>query len=147
MRHLYDKPHLSRTHSHRRALFGNLSAALFQHHKIITTLGKAKHARRFAERMITFARRGDIAARRYVARFISDRDVVKKLFDELGPHFRHREGGYTRIIKLGPRRGDASPMALLELVGFDDVAVETASPPKTKEPTPESEEQEEEREQ
>ena len=132
MRHLYDKVHLNRTKSHRLALFSNLAAALFHHQKIITTLAKAKHARRFAERMITFARQGDLAARRHVHRYVRDKDAVKKLFDELGPHFRHRDGGYTRIIKLGPRKGDAAPMALLELVGFDDVVIETKSPKKSK---------------
>jgi len=101
-----------------------MSASLFLHRKITTTLGKAKHARKFAERMITFARKGDVAARRHVLRFIRDKEAVKKLFDELGPHFKNRNGGYTRIIKLGPRRGDAAPMALLELVGFDDAVVE-----------------------
>jgi len=121
MRHQYRKPHLNRSSSHRKALFSNLSAELFTHKRIVTTLGKAKYARRFAERLITFARRGDVAARRHVYRFIHSRSVIKVLFDELGPHFKNRNGGYTRIIKLGPRHGDAAPMALLELVGFDDI--------------------------
>ena len=129
MRHLYDKVHLNRTSAHRKALFGNLSAALFSHKRIVTTLAKAKYARRFAERMITFARRNDLTARRHVLKFIRDKAVVKTLFDELGPHFKNRNGGYTRIIKLGPRRGDAAPMALLELVGFDDVT--TVEPKKS----------------
>lgn len=124
MRHLNNKPHLNRTASHRRALFSNMSASLFLHRKITTTLGRAKHARKFAERMITFARKGDVAARRHVIRFLRDKEAVRKLFDELGPHFKNRNGGYTRIIKLGPRRGDAAPMALLELVGFDDATTE-----------------------
>lgn len=122
MRHLYHKAHLNRTASHRKALFGNLSAALFTNKRIITTLGKAKYARQFAERMITFARSGDVADRRHVLRFIRDKQAVKVLFDELGPHFKNRNGGYTRIIKLGSRRGDAAPMAILELVGFGDIA-------------------------
>ncbi len=121
MRHLNRKAHLNRTASHRKALFGNLSAALFTHKRIVTTLGKARHARRFAERMITFARRGDVAARRHVMRYVQDKAAVKTLFDDLGPHFKNRDGGYTRIIKLGTRRGDAAPMAIIELVGFDDI--------------------------
>ncbi|NQT34611.1 50S ribosomal protein L17 [bacterium] len=129
MRHLNDKARLNRSKSHRKALLGNLSAALFTHKRIITTLAKAKYARRFAERMITFARRGDVAARRHVVGFIRDKEAVKLLFTDLGPHFKHRDGGYTRIIKIGPRLGDAAPMAILELVGFDDVG-EVAAPKK-----------------
>jgi large subunit ribosomal protein L17 len=129
MRHLYDKPHLNRSKSHRKALFGNMSAALFLNKRITTTLGKARYARRFAERMITFARKGDVAARRHVLRFIRSNEAIKILFDELGPHFKHREGGYTRIIKIGSRRGDAAPMAIIELVGFDD-AIAAAAPKK-----------------
>ena len=134
MRHRYDKKHLNRTKSHRKALLSNMSASLFTSKRIITTLAKAKYARRFAERTITFARRGekDVSARRHVLRYVHNKDAVKLLFDELGPHFKHRNGGYTRIIKIGPRRGDAAPMAILELVGFDDV-IETAAPKKAKE--------------
>ena len=129
MRHLYDKAHLGRSASHRKALFSNMSASLFLHYRIITTLGKARFARRFAERMITFARKGDLAARRHVLRYIRNEDAVAKLFDELGERFRSRNGGYTRIVKLGPRRGDGAPMALIELVGFENVAVEKAETP------------------
>ncbi|NQU04604.1 MAG: 50S ribosomal protein L17 [Calditrichaeota bacterium] len=129
MRHLYDKPHLNRSKSHRKALFGNMSAALFLNKRITTTLGKARYARRFAERMITFARKGDVAARRHVVKFIRDKEAIKTLFDELGPHFKHREGGYTRIIKIGTRRGDAAPMCIIELVGFDDT-VASSTPKK-----------------
>ncbi|MBM3326003.1 MAG: 50S ribosomal protein L17 [Calditrichaeota bacterium] len=122
MRHLYDKIHLGRSADHRRALFGNMSASLFLHRRIITTLAKAKSVRRYAERMITFARRGDLADRRLVASRVRNKEAVKILFDQLGPHFKNRDGGYTRIIHLGPRPGDAAPMAILELVGFDDLA-------------------------
>jgi len=128
MRHLKDKTHLNRSKSHRKALLANLSAALFINKRIITTLAKARYARRFAERMITFARRDDIAARRQVLRYVPNKEAVKLLFSDLGPHFKHRNGGYTRIIKLGPRRGDAAPMAILELVGFDDAAA--SAPPR-----------------
>ena len=133
MRHLQKKPHLNRTRAHRKALFSNLSAALFLNRRIITTLGKARYARRHAERMITFARKGDVASRRHVLRFVRNKDAVKILFDDLGPHFKNRNGGYTRIIKLGPRRGDAAPMALIELVGFDDIeAVEKKTETKSR---------------
>ncbi len=132
MRHQNRKAHLNRTASHRRALNGNMSASLFLHRKIATTLAKAKYIRQFAERMITFAKKGDVAARRHVIRFIRDKVAVQKLFDELGPHFKNRNGGYTRIIKLGPRRGDAAPMAILELVGFDDAVAETTKSAKPK---------------
>lgn len=132
MRHLYDKTHLGRTSAHRKALNANMSLALFSHKKIVTTLAKAKYTRRFAERMINFAKRTDLSARRHVLRYLHDKDVVKILFNELGPHFKNRNGGYTRIIKLGPRRGDAAPMALLELVGFNDAIVEGAGSKKSK---------------
>jgi large subunit ribosomal protein L17 len=108
--------------SHRKALLNNLSTELILHRRIITTLMKAKYARSFAERLITFARRGTVADRRHVMRFIHNKDALKLLFDDLGPHFKNRDGGYTRIIKIGFRRGDAAPLAILELVGFDDVA-------------------------
>jgi large subunit ribosomal protein L17 len=109
------------------AMLGNMTASLISHKKIVTTLAKAKYARKFAERMITFARKGGLSARRHVASLVNDKTAVKALFDQLGPHFKHRNGGYTRIIKLGPRHGDAAEMALLELVGFDDIAVAPAA--------------------
>src|SRR4030042_641398 len=101
MRHRYDRPHLGRTAAHRKAMFSNMAASLFLNKKIVTTLGKARYAKRFAERMITFARRGDLAARRHVSRYIRNPEAVKKLFDELGVHFKNRNGGYTRMIKIG----------------------------------------------
>lgn len=118
MRHRKNNVGLNRTAAHRKALLANLTIALVTHKKIVTTLPKARAARRFAEKMITFARRGDVAARRQVYRRINDRDVIKELFQEIGPKFRDRNGGYTRIIKLDPREGDNAPMAVLELVGF-----------------------------
>ncbi len=127
MRHLSDKIHLGRTREHRYAMLGNMTASLVMHKRIVTTLAKAKYARRFAERMITFARKGDLSARRHVASLLNDKTAVKTLFDQLGQHFKHRNGGYTRIIRLGPRVGDAAPMALLELVGFDDVPAAPAA--------------------
>jgi large subunit ribosomal protein L17 len=97
-------------------MLSNLASQLFVHEAIDTTEAKAKALRPYAERMITFAKRGDLAARRRVLRSIPDRDVVAKLFHEIGPRFEDRNGGYTRILKLGQRRGDGAPMARIELV-------------------------------
>jgi large subunit ribosomal protein L17 len=107
---------LGRTTQHRRALMRNLVTALLQHERIRTTLAKAKESRRFADRMIALAQDNSVAARREVGRFIADRTVLKKLFDVIGPRFAGRPGGYTRVLRLGPREGDAAEMALLELV-------------------------------
>ena len=116
MRHRKDHRKLSRTHSHRKALLRNLITSLFQHERIETTVAKAKEARRLGERMITFAKRGDLPARRHVARFVHGDDVVRKLFDTVAPWYAERNGGYTRIVRIGRRLGDAGETALLELV-------------------------------
>ncbi len=116
MRHRKDHRKLSRTASHRRALLRNIVTSLIQHERIETTLAKAKEARRAGERMITFAKRGDLAARRQVARYVHGDENVRKLFDTVAPWYATRNGGYTRILKLGRRLGDAGEMALLELV-------------------------------
>jgi large subunit ribosomal protein L17 len=116
MRHRKDHRKLSRTHSHRKALLRNLVTSLFQHERIETTVAKAKEARRLGERMITFAKRGDVAARRHVSRFVHGDDVVRKLFDTVAPWYSERNGGYTRIVRVGRRLGDAGETALLELV-------------------------------
>ena len=116
MRHRRKGNHLSRTASHRRATLRNLATALLQHGKIQTTQAKAKALRPYVERLITLARRGDLHARRQAGRKISDRAVLGKLFDEVGPRFAERPGGYTRILKLGFRKGDAADMAIIELV-------------------------------
>jgi len=94
-----------------------MAASLFLHERIETTTAKAKELRPFAERLITLGKRGDLHARRLAAAKIGDRDIVGKLFDELGPRFAERPGGYTRILKLGNRKGDAADMSLIELVG------------------------------
>jgi len=107
---------LGRTAQHRRALMRNLVTSLFEHERIRTTLAKAKESRRFADRMITFALKNTLAARREAGRFIQDKTVLKKLFDVIGPRFAGRPGGFTRVLRLGPREGDAAEMALLELV-------------------------------
>src|SRR5450432_4197332 len=148
MRHRVAGLTLSRTSAHRQALFSNLVAALLTNEKIRTTDAKAKETRRLAERTITWARRvGDILAKkpdrrsteesarvvhavRMAKRVCRDRGAVLKLFDELAPRFMSRRGGYTRIVKLGQRPGDAAPMSLLELIPDDSV-------PATKEPTTE----------
>jgi large subunit ribosomal protein L17 len=116
MRHRKDHRKLSRTHQHRRALLRNLVTALFQYERIETTVAKAKEARRLAERMITFAKQNDVAARRHVATFVFKPEIVAKLFDTIGPWYTERHGGYTRIIRIGRRLGDAGETAYLELV-------------------------------
>ena len=116
MRHRKDHRKLSRTHTHRRAVLRNLVTALFQYERIETTVAKAKEARRLAERLITFGKQGDIAARRHVARFVTRPAVTAKLFATIAPWYAERAGGYTRIIRIGPRLGDAGETAYLELV-------------------------------
>ena len=116
MRHLNQGRKLNRTSSHRKALFRNLVLSLIEHERIKTTDAKAKELRRYADRMVTLGKRGDIPARRLAFAFMQSRDAVKKLFDEIAPRYSERPGGYTRILKLGPRRSDATEMVLLELV-------------------------------
>ena len=116
MRHRKDHRKLSRTHEHRRAVLRNLVTALFQYERIETSVAKAKETRRYAERMITFAKRGDLAARREVAGYVMRPAVTQKLFDTIAPWYTERPGGYTRIIRKGTRLGDAGEMAILELV-------------------------------
>jgi large subunit ribosomal protein L17 len=116
MRHRKDHRRLGRKSEHRRALLRNLVTALFQYERIETTVAKAKEARRFAERMITFGKQGDLAARRHVSRFVIKPEVVAKLFSTIAPWYSDRNGGYTRIIRIGHRLGDAGETAYLELV-------------------------------
>ncbi|OGF99582.1 MAG: 50S ribosomal protein L17 [Candidatus Glassbacteria bacterium RIFCSPLOWO2_12_FULL_58_11] len=116
MRHNKKGRALNRSQSHRRWLLSNLITSLFLHEKIRTTVAKAKEARPLAEKLITFAKRGDLHARRQVLRFIRDKEVVSKLFEKLGLRFKERPGGYTRILRLNSRVGDNAPMALLELM-------------------------------
>jgi large subunit ribosomal protein L17 len=115
MRHLNAGRKLNRSGAHRRALFRNLVTALLEHERIRTTEAKAKEIRRFAERMITLGKRGTLPARRRALAFIQKRAVVKRLFDEVAPRFKDRPGGYTRVIKIGVRHGDAASMAVIEL--------------------------------
>ena len=116
MRHGDKVKKLGRTKSHRRALMRNLVAALFTHERIRTTLPKAKEAGRAAERMIRFGRENTLAARREVASYVADKSLVKKLFDVIAPRLADRQGGWTRIHRLGSREGDGAEMAILELV-------------------------------
>lgn len=116
MRHRKRGRHLGRTTSHRKAMLRNMATSLFKHGRIETTLAKAKELRMYAEPLITKAKRGDLHARRHVARRIRDSEALAKLFDEIGPRYAERPGGYTRVIKLGHRAGDAADVAIIELV-------------------------------
>ena len=108
--------------AHERHILANLATALFQHGRIITTEAKARRLRPVAERLITFAKRGDLHARRHVLTVVTDRGVVHQLFTEIAPEFSERDGGYTRITKIGPRKGDNAAMAVIELVRGEPVA-------------------------
>ena len=127
MRHLNRGRSLSRSASHRKALLGNLAQELFQNKRIRTTLAKARELRPYAEKLVTTAKKGHIAARRRVLQFLTRKSAVRTLFDEIAPSFAERNGGYTRIIKLGPRVGDNAPLAIIELVGFEGVKPAAAS--------------------
>jgi len=116
MRHRKDHRRLGRKREHRQALLRNLVTALFQYERIETTVAKAKETRRLAERMITFGKQGDLAARRHVARFVMKPEIVSKLFATIAPWYSERNGGYTRIVRIGHRLGDAGETAYLELI-------------------------------
>ncbi|MEM8961091.1 MAG: 50S ribosomal protein L17 [Acidobacteriota bacterium] len=118
MRHRVRGRKLGRTTSHRKALFRNQLSSLFEHERIITTLPKAKELRPLAEKLVTAGRKDDLPARRRVRKWVN-RHLVKKIFDDIAPRFADRPGGYTRILKLGPRQGDAAEMAILEFVDYD----------------------------
>jgi len=109
-------PRLGSGPAHQKLMLGGLAAQLFTHERVRTTEAKAKALRPLAEHLITFAKRGDVHARRQVLRTVPDRDVVHKLFSEIGPRYAERNGGYTRILKLGQRGGDGAPMAIIELL-------------------------------
>jgi large subunit ribosomal protein L17 len=122
MRHARSGRKLGRDSAHRRALYANLAGSLITHGRIETTEAKAKAVRPYAEKLITLGKRGDLHARRQAMAELRSNDVVHKLFSEIAPRFAERPGGYTRIVKLGPRFGDAADMAYLELVDFDPTA-------------------------
>jgi len=124
MRHLRSGKQLSRTASHRKALLRNLVTELFRRERIETTAAKAKEARSLAERLITFAKRGDVHARRQVDRYVMSPEVTRKLFSTIAPWYEDRNGGYTRIIRTRARLGDAAEMAYLELVKSEEQMAE-----------------------
>ena len=124
MRHARSGKKLGRDSAHRKALYSNLAGALIEHGRIKTTVTKAKAVKPIAEQMITLGRRGDLHARRQATAFLRSRDVVHKLFADVAPLFKDRPGGYTRIVKIGPRQGDAAEMAYLELVNEEYVAAQ-----------------------
>src|SRR5262245_39536850 len=122
MRHGAGHKKLNRTASHRQAMFANMAAALVKHEQIVTTLPKAKALRPVVEKLVTLAKRGDLAARRLAASRLRDEAMTKKLFDTLGPRYKTRLGGYTRVLKAGFRHGDNAPVAVIEFVDRDESA-------------------------
>ena len=122
MRHARGYRRLNRTHEHRKALFANMAGSLFEHEQIKTTLPKAKELKRIADKLITLGKRGDLHARRQAAAQLKQDSHVAKLFDVLGPRYKERAGGYTRVLKAGFRYGDMAPMAIIELVDRDPEA-------------------------
>ncbi len=125
MRHRKSGRKLNRTSAHRKAMLRNIVTSLLEHERIVTTVPKAKEVRRVAEKMITLGKRGDLNARRQALAYIQSKETVAKLFDELSGQYADRQGGYTRIIQTGNRYGDAAPMAIIELVGYEEVIEET----------------------
>jgi len=118
VRHHRSGKKLGRDSAHRKALYSNLAGSLIEHGRIKTTVAKAKAVRPIAEKMVTLGRRGDLAARRQALAYLRSNDVVHLLFAEVAPRFADRPGGYTRIVKIGPRAGDSAEMAYLEFVDF-----------------------------
>ena len=138
MRHGKKVAKLGRTHTHRNHMMANIVTSFFANEAIHTTEARAKELRRSAEHVITFAKRGDLHSRRQVLRLIADKKVVGKIFDEIAPRYTNRKGGYTRIVKLGMRRGDCASMCLIELVDRPAKEVtSTVSPERA--PAPEAE--------
>ena len=122
MRHGNSGRKLSRTASHRTAMFANMAASLIEHEQIVTTLPKAKELRPIVEKLVTLAKRGDLHARRLAVSRIRDEAMVRKLFDTIGPRYAERNGGYTRVLKAGFRYGDNAPVAVIEFVDRDPTA-------------------------
>ena len=129
MRHARGYRRLNRTHEHRKALFANMAGSLIEHEQIKTTLPKAKELRRAVEPLITLAKEPTLSNRRLAFDRTRDREIVVKLFDELGPRYKTRPGGYTRILKMGFRVGDNAPMAFVELVDRPEPAADAAGEP------------------
>ena len=122
MRHGKSGRKLNRTASHRKAMFANMAASLIKHEQIATTLPKAKDLRPIVEKLVTLAKRGDLHARRQAISRLRDLDMVKKLFETIGPRYQERTGGYTRVLKAGFRYGDSAPLAVIEFVDRDKAA-------------------------
>jgi large subunit ribosomal protein L17 len=120
MKHGHLGRRFNRDSGHRQAMFSNMAAALIKHEQIVTTLPKAKDLKRVMDKYITLAKRGDLNSRRLAAARLRDEDMVKKLFDILGPRYKSRNGGYTRVLKAGFRYGDSAPRAVIELVDRDE---------------------------
>jgi large subunit ribosomal protein L17 len=134
MYHRNAKRRFGRTHEHRKAMFANLSQALIKHEQIVTTLYKAKDLRPIVEKLVTLGKRGDLHARRQAIAQLRDPLLVKKLFDVLGPRYKDRPGGYTRVLKAGFRYGDNAPLAVIEFVERDESAKgQDSGPPQTEE--------------
>ena len=136
MRHRRNTTKLKRTAAHRRSLLANLACSLIEHGSIRTTLAKAKALRPVAEKMVGLGKRGDIHARRQAVAFLRQKDIAKKLFEEVAPLSKDRQGGYCRITKLGPRMTDAAPMAVIEWVDQPVLDEEAAAPVAAAEPEP-----------
>ncbi len=126
MRHRKTGRKLGRVSSHRDAMMRNMVTSVLEHERIVTTVPKAKEARRVVDQMITLGKRGDLHARRQAMSYVRSKSVVAKLFDELSTQYAERQGGYTRIVRTGVRAGDAAPMAILELVDYKDEPVMNA---------------------
>ena len=122
MRHRKSGRKLNRTASHRKAMFANMAASLIEHEQIVTTLPKAKELRPIVDKLVTLAKKGDLASRRLAISRVRDVAMVRKLFDTIGPRFEDRNGGYTRVLKAGFRYGDSAPMAVIEFVDRDESA-------------------------
>jgi large subunit ribosomal protein L17 len=127
MRHQRSGKKLGRDSAHRKALYSNLAGALIEHGRIETTAAKAKAVKPFAEKMITLGKRGDLHARRQALAALRSNDTVHRLFADIAPRFTDRPGGYTRIVRLGPRQGDAAEMVYLELVDYEPVVTPFAA--------------------
>jgi large subunit ribosomal protein L17 len=122
MRHQIAHRKLNKTTSHRKAMFANMAASLIEHEQIVTTLPKAKEMAPIMDKLVTLAKKGDLAARRQAISTVRNEDAVRKLFDVMGERYKNRNGGYTRVLKAGFRQGDNAPIAVLELVDRDESA-------------------------
>jgi large subunit ribosomal protein L17 len=125
MRHLKKGNHLGRTASHKKAMMRNMAAQVIEHKEIKTTLAKAKELRTYVERMITYGKRGSVHHRRLAFKFLQNKEAVTELFETIAPSFEDRPGGYSRIIRLGNRKGDNAEIAIFQLVGFETISDES----------------------